>query len=460
LLVEIATMAARPAPSLRVRVLAAIALVVVLGALAGVVFAGWLARQTLRDELTAALVGGRQTVQRGLDALPRGADSERELRRLVSTFDGNRHVDATLIDARGQVAALSHAPVSSHPAPDWFLALLDPQLEPMRIATPGGGVIALTPAPTSDVGDAWLQFGDALIVLGVVGVAGAVLVYITIGRALRPLGDLTAAFARVGLGDYAARVEEAGPAELVRLAGSFNAMAGELEAMRTRTRLLEEQILKLQDEERAELARDLHDEIGPQLFAVNIDAAMLGQSLASGDRAEAGRQVRAIQAAVGVLQRQVRDILSRLRPAQLVELGLNAAIGELVQFWRGRRPDIVFAVDLQIDDARLPEAVQEAIYRILQEALSNAVRHGQPGRIDLSVRPSDAGEVVVRVIDDGMGRTAPAGSGGFGLTGMRERIEAVGGQLIVRPGSPNGWSITAIAPLTPALAYEIARADR
>ncbi|MDR3514105.1 MAG: histidine kinase [Caulobacteraceae bacterium] len=449
-------MTARTPMSLRLRVLAAIALVVVLGAAGGLAFAGWLARQTLRAELQAAMDGGRQTVSRAFEDLPRSDQPEHNLRQLIATFDGNRHVSAVLYDAGGRLADASRPPPS--PAvPPWFAALLDPRLAAQRIAAPGGASLVLTPAPQNDVGDAWRQFGDALAVLGLVGVFGAGLVYVTIGQALRPLRELSGAFGRVGSGDYDARVTESGPAELVRLARRFNSMAGDLAAMRRRTRLLEEQILKLQDEERAELARDLHDEIGPHLFAVNIDAAMLGQSLAAGRQQEAAQRVKAIQTAVGHMQRQVRDILSRLRPAQLVELGLDAAIGELVQFWRSRRPDIAFTVELAVDEAALPDSVQETVYRIVQEGLSNAVRHGQPARIEIAIRASDAGDVTVRVADDGIGRRGPVVESGFGLVGMRERVEAVGGSLSIQPGASGGWSILARAPLAPSLALDPGR---
>lgn len=442
-------MTARTPMSLRLRVLAAIALVVVLGAAGGLAFAGWLARQTLRAELQAAMDGGRQTVARALEDLPQAEAPDRSLRQLVSTFDGNRHVIAALYDARGRLADASRPP-AAFVAPPWFSALLDPRLPARRVAAPGGTALVLTPAPRSDVGDAWVQFGDALAVMGVVGLLGGALVYVTIGRALRPLRELSAALGRVGSGDYDARVAEAGPAELVQLAKRFNGMAGDLAAMRRRTRLLEEQILKLQDEERAELARDLHDEVGPHLFAVNIDAAMLGQSLAAGRQQEAAQRVKAIQAAVGHMQRQVRDILSRLRPAQLVELGLDAAIGELVQFWRSRRPDIAFVVELALGGGPLPDSVQETVYRIVQEGLSNAVRHGHPGRIEVVVR-AGAAEVTVRVSDDGVGRSGAVVESGFGLVGMRERIEAVGGSLLVQPGARGGWSLVARAPLVPSL---------
>jgi len=434
-------MALRRPFSLRLRVLAAIALVVALGAVGGALFAGWLTRQTLRDELQAAMAGGTRRIEHAV-ADPRAGPP---LTALVATFEGDRHVAARLAAPDGHTLAASTPAPSAHPPPAWFIALLDPRLPSARFAVAGTSVI-LSPAPADDVGDAWLQFGDALLVLGAVGAVGALLVYVTIGRALRPLRELTAAFARVGAGDYGARVPEAGPAELVRLARSFNLMAGDLAAMRRRTRVLEEQILKLQDEERAELARDLHDEIGPHLFAVNIDAAMLGQSLAAGRKGEAEGLVKAIQAAVGHMQRQVRDILSRLRPAQLVELGLSAAIGELVRFWRGRRPDIAFDVDLAVGDADLPEAVQEMIYRLVQEGLNNAVRHGQPRRIEIAVRPGAAGEIIARVSDDGAARTGGVVESGFGLLGMRERVEAVGGTLSVGAAPAGGWTVLARAP--------------
>ena len=101
-------------------------------------------------------------------------------------------------------------------------------------------------------------------------------------------------------------------------------MAARLAAMRERNRALEEQILTLQDEERADIARDLHDEIGPHLFAANVDAAMAASLIGAGRPDAALEQVRAIAAAIGHIQRLVRDILRRLRPTHLAELGLAA----------------------------------------------------------------------------------------------------------------------------------------
>ena len=439
--------------SLRARVLVAIALVLGSAAVAGVLFASWHARQSLREELVAALAGGRQTVAGAVEDLPRSDRPAQALRQLVATFDGNRHVSATLVAADGWPVQVSRPVARARRAPLWFSAWLDPRLATVRIRLPpgagGGAAILLRPVAENDAADGWLQFRDALAVLTLACVSGIALVYFTIARALQPLSAMSGAFARLGAGDYAIRVAEAGPRELAQLSRSFNAMTGELAAIRRRNAALEEQILRLQDEERAEIARDLHDEIGPHLFSVNIDAAMAGQSIAAGRPDEAAARVGAIQTAVGHMQRQVKDILSRLRPAQLVELGLEAAVSDLVAFWRGRRPDIAFAVELALEDCEVSEPLQETIYRVVQESLSNAVRHGRPAHVNVVVR-YELGQVMVCVADDGVAGETLAQSGGHGLVGMRERVEATGGTLVVERGGPRGWSVTARAPAPPA----------
>jgi two-component system sensor histidine kinase UhpB len=149
------------------------------------------------------------------------------------------------------------------------------------------------------------------------------------------------------------------------------------------------------------------------------------------------------------MQKLVREILGRLRPTPVVELGLDAAIDDLVAFWGARRPDIVFDIHLDLDEARLSDAVEETLYRVVQEGLSNAVRHGRPGRIAIVVTPAGPRELLVQVSDDGAPEAPPAerATTGFGLIGMRERVEACGGVLEVGPaGAGGGWSVAARLP--------------
>jgi two-component system sensor histidine kinase UhpB len=431
--------------SLRLRVVFAVALLLLTASIVGTALAGWQANQALREELVAALAGGRQTVDGAYGSLARSDDPSRDLSRLVAAFDGNRHLKVSLLDAQGQVMGVSRAEPTRR-VPVWFAALFDPGIRSVSLPVPsaGGGRIVLSPVATNDVAAIWAEFTDLATVLSVSFAIGAGLVWLTVGGALRPMSDFSAAFVRIGLGDYSAKVREAGPSELVRLARGVNDMAARLAAMQERTHRLEDQLRTLQDEERADLARDLHDEIGPHLFAVNVDAAMARRLIAEGRTTEARKQVEAIQDAVGHMQRLVRDILGRLRPTELIELGLKAAIDELVVFWSARHPGISFTVQVPDDGAwPIAEEVRETLYRVVQEGLNNAVRHGRPNRIDIEVSRSEAGEILARVTDDGAPSGKPDGVG-FGLRGMRERVAASNGRLTIERGPDGGgWTVEA-----------------
>ncbi len=430
--------------SLRSRVVAAVALVLFVSAAVGVALAGWQAKLDLQEEFTAALLGGRQTAQSAFENLPRSAHPDRDLRQLVATFDGNRHVAAQLYGANGETLAASR-PEREEPAPAWFAALLRPPVDAviLRPPAPGYSDLRLEPVFANDIAADWMEFLDLALVLTASFMVGAILIWLTVGRALRPLLNFSAALLRIGSGEYDTTVREQGPLELVRLGRSVNEMARRLGAMHAKNRLLEDQLRTLQDEERADLARDLHDEIGPHLFAVNVDAAMVGSLLGEGRTGEALDQVAAIQRSVAHMQSLVRDILGRLRPIELIELGLNAAIEELVGFWRGRQPLIDFNERLPGEQIAMPALARETLYRVVQEGINNAVRHARPSRIDIEVAAEADGGLMARVSDNGRG-AAPPNPLGRGLIGMRERVEAAGGRLTIE--RTGGWAVTARLP--------------
>ena len=431
--------------SLRFRIVAAIALVLVLGSCLGLALAGWHARQWLREELVSAQESGALEVSRAYADLKHSDQPAQDLKDLIATFDGNRHLQAVLIGPDGRVIAAS-TPTPATPPPGWFAALLREAITPERLIAPtaGGPTVELRPVYANDMAAVWAEFLDLDLVLAITSLGGAALVWVVLGRSLRPLQAVGEVLPRIGAGDYAAQAPERGPPELVRLGRGVNEMARRLGAMRAHNRALEEQILTLQDEERADIARDLHDEIGPHLFAANVDATMVASLIASGRGEAAMTQVRSIQAAIAHMQRLVRDILGRLRPTRLVELGLSAAVLDLIEFWRARRPELVFETRLPDDEGGLSEAVQETVYRLVQESLSNAVRHGAPKTVSVSLERG-AKALKVEVLNDGA-PAAPAAPG-FGLTGMAERVASVGGTLEAGPAEGGGWRVAAMLPL-------------
>jgi two-component system sensor histidine kinase UhpB len=137
-------------------------------------------------------------------------------------------------------------------------------------------------------------------------------------------------------------------------------------------------------------------------------------------------------------------MLGRLRPIGLTEFGLREAIENTVGFWRRRRPEIRYEVTISAECDDLGELVGTTIYRIVQEALSNAVRHAEPTLITVSI-DRDCEGVRVEVADDGRGTQEPV-KPGYGLVGIGERVRAIGGRLDVSSKPGGGFSLGAVLP--------------
>lgn len=215
-------------------------------------------------------------------------------------------------------------------------------------------------------------------------------------------------------------------------------------------------MLSIQEEERADLARDLHDDVGPFLFAVNIDVASITRLAEARGDEETLERGRSIREAVSHMQRHVKSILGRLRPTGVTDIGFFQAVENLGVFWRRRHPQISIEFDVGAQDVSFGEVADATLYRLIQESLTNAIRHGQPRTIKVSIRTQEQGEILLQVSDDGMGLSASTGRAGLGLAGMQERISALGGTLVVRNhAGGKGASVTARLPRqTPATAAQ------
>ncbi|MGH6802059.1 MAG: ATP-binding protein [Methyloceanibacter sp.] len=358
------------------------------------------------------------------------------------------------------VATVERSLEKSHfgTVPPWFVQLLGvvPVATRVPIAIGGQdyGSIVIETDPNNEILEVWNNLGDGLVVLSLFFGLNILLIYVFIGRALRPLGQLADALKQIGHGDYKLRIGGNSVPELAQLQGNFNRMASELAEMDEEKRRLNEQLLTLQDEERSEIARDLHDEISPFLFAVNVDLGTISRLASQGRGAEIAGEIRSTLAAVSHMQRQIRTMLGRLRPGVLADFGLVAAITSMVDFWRRRHPGTRFKISLPPGGASFGALIDITIYRIVQESLSNAVRHANPAVISISVSSAPADgpgpdRVTVEVANDGDAMDKTAGFG-FGLTGMQERVHALGGRLVLIREPGLGLSVTATLPLPAA----------
>jgi two-component system sensor histidine kinase UhpB len=307
------------------------------------------------------------------------------------------------------------------------------------------GKIRIDAAPESEISEVWEEMTLQFLILTGFFALVSWLVSWTLDRALRPLDNLAVALTEVGQGRFTAHVPENGPEELLAIYREFNRMALHLKAAEQQNRALTIQLNTVQEEERNDLARDLHDEIGPFLFAVDVDAQIIPQYAARGDAGEVSTRAGAIRQSVAHMQRHLRSILSRLRPALLLDLGLAQAIDHLVSFWKKRQPGIEIVAN--VTRASYGASIDEIAFRTIQEALNNAVRHAKPAHIEIKVFMIGDTTLHVSIRDDGSG-LAPNAPAGFGLAGMRERISAAGGALEVASNRDKpGVTVVAQLPL-------------
>nr|WP_246512722.1 histidine kinase [Azospirillum picis] len=444
------------------------------------------ARDAVRAEMASALelgtVLGRAELVRAT-----GPDGIAALNRL-----GLRHLRFTVAGSREEPAA----PAGTASAPDWFTALIGASPQERRLDGAGGLVLRVVAEPWDEVAEVWEDMSDlalAVLVTGALLLASAPL---AVGRALAPLSRFETGLERLSVGRYDFTFDGAGVPELKRLGRGIAALAAKLSAAKHENRRLGQRLVEVQDGERREIAREIHDELGAALFAVKVDAGRIlrlsegptGAVGAAGTASEVAERARSILATAADVHRMSRRILVRLRPALLDQLPLSEALAELVGDWARRQPDIGWTLDIGPDVAAELDGCDEVLrltaYRLVQESLVNALRHATPSRVEVRVAVL-AGRMEISIADDGPGHAAGTGvrdSGGpgmpspvmsspaistpavpgFGISGMAERVQALGGALIIAGADggtaagmgAGGTRVTARLPLPQASAAQ------
>jgi two-component system sensor histidine kinase UhpB len=388
-------------------------------------------------------------------------DPDARLGQIVRDLSRLRHVSIALQDDDGNPLAAPRAETDddARGPPAWFVSLVHPEQTavsvPLSIHGKPGSLV-ITSHPNDEIAEIWDGIVTQLEVGSVIALALFLLMMTVVGRALTPLQSLAEALTRLEDGRYDARVMPGGAPELAAICSKLNHLAATLgEAVEDKRRLAERAV-SLQDLERKEIARELHDEFGPYLFSLRAHAAALAK-LADG-RVPSAEAVRkhgsAMLDQINALQQFNRRVLERLRPVGLAELGLRQALEALSRLWRESHPDV--AIETMISPAlgTVGETADLTIYRIVQEALTNVFRHAAATAVNVVIEPAEQvahdGRFCarVRVSDNGRGM-APEQKLGFGLVGMRERILALGGTLNVA-SSERGVTVEALVPTAAA----------
>lgn len=313
--------------------------------------------------------------------------------------------------------------------PRWFVELLMvPETDaaaPVLIDGRHIGDIVFLPDLSADLFEKWIGFLALTSLVAVLMLLTGIIAYIFAGSALRPLQHLGEGLTRMRRGDYTKPIPVGGPPEIRRSCTEANALAATLAQLSQDNRDLMHRLVSLQDDERRDLARELHDELGPLLFSIRAGAIALVEAAPS--TGNLGNPVQQVLQSVEALQQTNRRILDRLRPLYIEELGLATSVQTLLRNFRKQAPHITLTDTIDPELNVIDGALARTIYRVIQEALTNVLRHAKAGAAH--VQATIAGEsLIIEISDDGGGFPAD-NVFGRGLTGMHERVRALSGSL-------------------------------
>ena len=338
--------------------------------------------------------------------------------------------------------------------PDSFEAFyrrfLNPGFEITRAIIFNGrvyGLLTVTPSAEMEIAQAWENIRSLLGLSVMTVLAVCLLVYLSISRALQPARIIIAGLESMEKGNLACRLPAFELIEWQRTATAINQLAASQQQLLAERHKLAVKLINLQEEERRYLARELHDEFGQCLAAINAVAASIAQTAeqqcpALVDEADhISRITRHMMASV-------RELLRRLRPAELDELGFAAGLNSLISGWNARNGGkIHYHLSITGDCALLPEPLTVTLFRITQECLTNIAKHSAAANAKVILEiTTDA--VTLTVKDDGIATELPFTEGqGIGLLGIRERVAALYGRLTLAIAQPHGLIIEAWLPI-------------
>ncbi|HEX5998624.1 MAG TPA: ATP-binding protein [Hyphomicrobiaceae bacterium] len=429
-------------------------------------------------EVAASMEVAEQVVRRAADQLAQEAIRltppeqlvERALEALPQRLRHLRHVRISIADVHGHQLAV-HPPDqvvrvgAAAPAPAWFGALvrLDTVRRQVPVAVAGRhlATVFLTSQPADELAEVWKDVSGLAVVMLIANLAVIGLFYLALGRVLNPLTSVAAGLRALEQGRFSHRLARPRVRDLADIVDRYNALAGALQTARADNAQLNRRLVTVQDDERREIATELHDELGACLFGLRANVLSV-QRLAEQLPAAVGDQMRKRAETLATVSERIqttnRRLLRRLRPMALGHAPLADVIADLVADFERNDADHAFKLDIGNLGQSYGDCIDLTVYRCIQEGITNAVRHAAAKtvavRIEEMTMPvvdAPSSSVVLRfsVRDDGHG-VAPGAPPGLGLTGMERRVGALGGAFSIADEPGRGTRLDIAIPLQEA----------
>ena len=322
------------------------------------------------------------------------------------------------------------------PPPYWFVFLIEKLSEEIffskiNIDQRGEmtGYILIKPEPIYEYAEIWQQIKVGLWIIGAFLILINIVVLILFSHMIKPINKIIEGFEKLEAGNYKSKINRSNILELDIIGKKFNSMINNLRQSNDKIHKLSQNLINVQEQEKSELARDLHDELGQSLTALQAEAASISKSTKKSSRDDAIFNV--IQLSKNMML-STREIIKKLNLGLIEDLGLESALIELFENWKRRFKGVKF--EYKIEDKALRKITKQEtahLYRIFQEALTNIAKHSEPKNIKITVKSLDRGNKTrILISNDGI-KSNLANNEGLGLIGIAERVDQINGSLEV-----------------------------
>lgn len=435
---------------INVRVLFSALCVLLLGSYIAI----WQARNSVQREVDSSINLAVQLLSFSVSQMPLAHSANSDWLTKLAGIKATRHLSIQLQQANGSLIQIGDAkqPIAQADLPPaWFVNLVAGSYAKVEREIIGLDQqplkVIIEANPLDEITEVWQESLGFLISLALLTSFTFLAVNLVFAKALRSIAVIVDALKQIETGNYQQKLPAFAIYEYDRIAKAINHMTAELHQSQQQNRALTLHSLQIQEDERQRLSQELHDELGQSLTAIKVMSVA-----ACHCKANIQEVSKSIVAVCDHLIAVVRSMMHQLHPLILSELGLKAAMEDLAQHWMQRNPDLNIHLDCPEDIDGLGKHITIQIFRVVQECLTNVVRHAQAHSVSIRVAkevdPSNVKRLMLAIEDDGQGFNPGNVRSGFGLLGMQERITSLNGTFSIQSTPDNGALICAQIPLT------------
>jgi two-component system sensor histidine kinase UhpB len=347
----------------------------------------------------------------------------------LKDLDQIRHLSIQLLDSNGSVIDENKNLNTKVHIPVWFQNALDIYSKdlktmdfPLMQFGDQIGTVKVIPNPIYEYDEIWQQFKNGLIIAVIFFVFVNLSIFFLFEKIISPISQLIQGFRNLEQGSYKNNKENFGISELDILRVKLNQLTVKLKKNDERIHELNQKLITIQELEKKEISRDLHDEIGQSLAAIQVQAAAIKTSKKPNTQADL------IISTTKDLMQQTRNLIKRLSLSIIDDLGIEDALVDLIKNWSRRTACKNINVNVNLPNARtFKTKLNETVYRLTQEALTNISKHSRPKEVLISIQRND-NVIHLSFMNNGILKRTKK-TDGIGMLGMQERVKNLSGSF-------------------------------